>query len=132
MSFYNNHKHFVYILLNNESVVYVGVSAHPSWRYKEHHYDTLSTVYHFARYLLSLGTPLKLQIVDSAPSKKAGHKLEMMYIIKYSLKYHLLNDKDNFFDVYSIIPKLNKIVNSPLLDSQKSIIQNMEKEWENR
>jgi len=117
--------------MHNSSVVYVGVSAHPDWRYKEHHYDSASSVYHFGRYLLSLGKPLTIKVIDSAPNKLAGHKLERLYITHYSCKYHLLNDKECYEAIESIIPRLKQIINAPLLEYQKNLLENTRNQWEN-
>lgn len=132
MGFYNHKPHYIYVLKHNSHIVYVGVSVNPSWRYRDHHYDIYSNVYYFGRYLLSLETPLTIEIIDSAPNKLAGHKLERIYIEYYSNKYHLLNDVECCAAIESIIPKIRQIVNSYLLSNQQKIISNTLLEWQNR
>lgn len=132
MGFYDNHRHYIYTLLHNESVVYVGVSSDVKHRYKEHHYDSNSNVFYFGRYLLSLQTPLRARIIDDAPNKTAGHKLEMLYIANYSTKYHLFNYEENYLAINSIIPRYSRIINSHLLAEPMDLIEKMQIKWQHK
>ena len=132
MGFYDDHRHYIYTLLNNGSVIYVGVSSDVKNRYKDHHYSSISNVYNLARYLLANNTPLTADIIDFAPNKRAGHKLEMLYIAKYSTKYHLLNDKEVYLAINSIIPVYKQIINPYSLCGPYQTIEKTQQEWENK
>lgn len=121
---------YIYTINNNDSVVYVGMSIDPIYRYKVHHYDCMSSIYKLGRYLLSNETTLKLNVIDSNPHKTNALMLERCYIKQYSDVFSLFNNADCCSAMNSIIPSIKNIKNSYLLSLKLVELNKNKHTWE--
>lgn len=121
---------YIYTIKNNNSVVYVGMSIDPIYRYKVHHYDCMSSLYKLGRYLLANDSTLKLHIVDYSPNKMQALALERFYIKLYSRIFCLLNDGECCSAMNSILPSIKNIQNSYLLSLELVELRKNTNTWQ--